>query len=227
MKNSDQQIWAYIHNELSPANRLQFEQELHVNPELKNALEERQETDLLLKKSISFSANHQAVANELLAEWETEYPEFNKRVPTTHNKIIAFSLPLATAAAVLFLLMLQPWNTGMINWQKTAYGSAPQLRDQSTSATFYSRSTLKNISSQLQSSIESDLSPKMDDHSHWKLKIHLQELANGALLIEVSGYPKNNRDHSTIWNMSSSSLEQFESELPEFSKRIAEEITHR
>jgi hypothetical protein len=226
MNTFENQVWAYLHNELPSEKREAFESELTTNPELKKKLEAQRSTDLIFKAAYSHADEHD-LASELQKEWEAEHPEYQDR-PKSGKKIIPFSRPLATAAAVAAVLMLlQPWDRGLINWESTSYGSPPQLRGEAASQPHYSKKELKQIASMLQERIDATLTAPNIPLTKWTLSIHLQDMAKGSLIIEVSGFPEKHTEQERIWNASYDNKEQAMNEIESFSRQIANEISVR
>jgi len=162
MKDFTDQIWAYLHNELSPEQRVKFDEELEKNSGLRERLEERQVThqelnDLFLSANNEERCDDQMV-EQLLYEWEEEHSHFAESLPKNlqHN-IIRFILPLAAAAAVVAVLVALPLEKGSIHWERTTYGETPQVRGQTDIAPQYSRSELKREILELQSCTETAL----------------------------------------------------------------------
>lgn len=228
MNDSTDQIWAYIHNELSPEKRKGFEQALNNDPLLREALDACRITHGELKNVLPLlegeNVGDDQLEKKLLAEWEATHPEYAENpARKPRRKILYFSLPLTAAAAaiIVFTLSLQ---TGPIHWQRTAYGTAPQLRGQSGTEPHYTRAELKQINHELREAIESHLERLAELPEPWNLKIHLQELANGTLAAEVAGHPRSNPDSSRFWNISFRNLETFRQNIPRFGRQVAEDI---
>jgi len=225
MKDSSNQIWAYIHNELPPDKKEHFEQVLQSDPLLREALQACRQTHRELESVLPMldeEVDDTQLEKQLLDEWEAAHPE-HAETPThkPHRKIIYLSAPLAAAAAATFLLLALPQKP--IHWQRTAYGTAPQLRGQSNAESHYTRTELKQINRELQIGIETHLKQRPESSKPLKLKIHIQELLNGALVVEISEHP----EESNVWNQSFQNLEIFRTEIPRFGKRIADELADR
>lgn len=229
MTTHSDQIWAYLHNELAPEEKNRFEQALHSDPRLREALDACRETHRELESVLPLLDGEDTAANEqleerLLAEWEAEHPEYAETpVRRPHRKILYFSLPLAAAAAAIILLSLS-LQTKPIHWQRTAYGTAPQLRGQSGMQPHYTRTELKQINRELQKAIETHLEQFPVLSEPWKLRIYLQELAHGALSVEISGHPRAEPNLSTHWNKSFQSLEIFRESIPMLGKQVADDL---
>jgi anti-sigma factor RsiW len=210
------QIWDYLHNELSPEDKERFEQALQNDPSLQKALEEHHSTHQALTELGNTPLSDEQLTDKLMAEWAAEHPEYAETpAPRTGRKILYISAPVAAAAAaVIFLFSL---SSGPIDWQRTLYGSAPQLRDGSSVQPFYSRSELKQVANELQDAVEADSNPS----GKWLLGIVLQELADGALAVEVSG---RSDTASNVWKKTFQSLENFRENIPMFGKQIADEL---
>lgn len=216
------QLWAYLHNELAPEEKMIFEQAVQSNPVLHQKLNEYRATHEQLKNILPL-LNDEKISDEhleeaLLTEWESEHPEYAERPARKPlGKILRFTLPLAAAAAAAILLALP---SASIHWQKTIYGSAPQLRGQPIAKTHYTRAELKQASRELQNAVnEACRQPE-----RWNLQISLQELADGALAVEVSGHLRGNSGVSKIWNKNFQGLEPFRQEIPRFGKQIADDL---
>ncbi len=229
MTTHSEQIWAYLHNELAPEEKDRFEQALHSDPHLREALDACRETHQELESILPLLDGEDAAADDqleerLLAEWEAEHPEYAETpIRRPRRKILYFSLPLAAAAAAVILLSLS-LQTKPIHWQRTAYGTAPQLRGQPEMQPHYTRTELKQINRELQKAIEIHIEqlPVLPDP--WKLKIYLQELANGALSVEISGHPRADPVQSTQWNRGFQSLEIFRESIPLLGKQVADDL---
>jgi hypothetical protein len=212
MTSPSDQIWAYLHDELSPEDRQQFEQAVDSDPALKVELEESRNTHDILKTLLPHGElNQEELTNQLLAQWETEHPEFAQEPEIRSKpKILRFAAPLAAAAAVIILLALP---SGPIDWQRTLYGSAPQLRGEPATQPHYTRSDLKQAVRELQDAIEESF----DGSGTPSLQISIQELADGALAVEIIGTSRH-------WNESFQSLETFRRNVPTFGKQIADDL---
>lgn len=213
MNNLQDQIWAYLHDELSPEKRDRFEQALTDDPALREALAERRATHELLEQ-----AGQEPLEAELLAEWEAEHPEFREAPKRSRGRIIRFSLPLAAAAAAAILLIALPQDP--IRWQRTSYGAAPQLRGASGAPAHYRRGELKPAARELQEAIEQRIDPTLS----WKLQLHLQELAGGALAVEISGHPRSAPDSPETWSWNFQSLDDFRETIPAMAQQVASDL---
>ncbi|MFC1468180.1 hypothetical protein ACFLQY_05825 [Verrucomicrobiota bacterium] len=225
MKNTDSQIWAYLHDELAQEQRQQFEATLENSGELRQALEERQSTHKELQALLPLLEDEDTrTAEALLAEWETEHPKYQEQPP--RKKIIKFPL-LAAAAAALVMLVMQPWSQGPIDWQRTAIGAAPQLRGESGVHGHYSSGKLRQAARDLQEATETRLMELTDTPAAWRLQIAMQELAEGALDVEVSGHPRSQPEQTEIWSRTFVSLPAFREGTGSFAHQIAEDIGRR
>jgi hypothetical protein len=175
----------------------------------------KQLTSLLPILNSSASPNRRLEKN-LLAEWEDEYPEYAE---TSHGKpqrkILRFTLPLAAVAAAAAILLALP--SPSIHWQRTLYGSAPQLRGRPAVPPHYTRTDLKQVSRELQDVINK----ASQQAERWSLKISLQELADGALAVEISGHTPT---VSKVWNQNFQGLENFRQNIPKFGKQITDDL---
>lgn len=226
MKNVDSKIWAYLHNELSAEERQQFEQALTDCPELQQALEERKATHAELNEILPLlHAEDEQLEQELLAEWEAEHPEYQK--PPKRKRTIKFPLLALAAAAAALMLVMHPWAQGPIDWQRTALGSAPQLRGATGSQGYYSAAELKQAARDLQVAAETRLLELSEKPAKWTLKISMQELANGLVAIEVSGHPQRQPNRAEIWGRTFDSLESLREHTNTFAGQIAEDIVSR
>ncbi|MCF7817099.1 MAG: hypothetical protein K9M54_04390 [Kiritimatiellales bacterium] len=226
MTSPADQIWAYLHNELAPEQKERFEQALQNDPGLRDALEECQATHTELASLLPLldtaGESDDQLEERLLAEWETEHPEYAERsVQTPRRNILRFTLPLAAAAAAALILLALPWNPGPVRWQRTAYGTAPQLRGQPAEQPHYTRAELKQTSRELQEAIESRLA---DAPGRWVLQISLQELAAGSLSVEISGHPRADANRSSHWSQSFQTLELFRANIPLLGKQVADDL---
>jgi len=230
-------IWAYLHSELTPAEKELFEQTVQNNPSLRQEFDEcqsthRQLTDLLPDQN-SVEISNKRLEAKLLAEWQAEHPEYAEtRREKPCGNILRFTLPLAAVAAAVAILLALP--SPSIHWQRTVYGSAPQLRGQTATPPHYTRTDLKQVSRELQDAINE----ASRQSQGWNLKISLQELADGALAVEVaglpqceSGFPKVWKNEarctavsSRVWNKNFQGLENFRQNIPRFGKQIADDL---
>lgn len=223
MKDPANWIWAYLHNELSAEETALFEQALKNNDALRQELDECRAThkslETLLPEFDTATTSHQKLEETLLAEWEAEHPEYAEKpaADKPRAKILRFALPLAAAAAAVILFALP---SPSIRWQSTVYGDAPQLRGVIGAQPYYTRDDLKQISRDLQNAVEAAGKPPV----HWTLQISLQELAEGALEVEVSGHPRGTSGPSRVWNKNFQTLETFRRNLPMFGKQIASDL---
>ncbi|QHI69068.1 anti-sigma factor family protein [Tichowtungia aerotolerans] len=222
MTSPSKQIWAYLHRELSDTEKSQFEQALQEDSDLRQAYEEQMSTHAalgeLLTPSVEEILSEEELTEKLIAEWAAEHPEqLEDRTPKTRRKILPFALPLAAAAALVILFALP---SGPIRWQSTVYGSAPRLRGDSAEQSRYTKAQFKQAVGELQKTVESSC----DASKKWTLRIYLQELADGALGIEVTGHSHHNTGLSKVWEKSFQSLENFREEVPRFGKQIANEL---
>ncbi len=207
MNDFNKEIWAYLHDELAPEKRERFEQALAGDPALREALAERQATHQQLE-----AIGQEQLEAELLAEWEAAHPQFREPASHPHGRIIRFILPLAAAAAAVILLTALP--RGPVHWQRTDYGSIPQLRGAALEAR-YTRNDFKQLASELQRAVEQRVNPASD----CSLRIHLQELTDGALTIEING-----RAQYPTWYWSFQSLDAAHKAVPEMAQQIAAEL---
>lgn len=217
-------IWAYLHNELAPEDKTRFEEALQNDATLRAALDEYRATHTRLKDLMphidEVALDNQKLEESLLAEWESEHPEYAETsADQPRRKILRFALPLAAAAAAAILLFALP--SDPIRWQRTLYGSSPQLRGQSAAQPRYTQSDLNPAVDQLQKIISN--TGQLTEQ--WNLQVSLQELADGALSVEVAGQPRRNRGFSRVWNENFQTLEDFRQKLPRFGKQIADDLT--
>lgn len=222
MNDYKEQVWAYLHNELPPETRAAFEQAVIDDPGLREILEECRKTHMELE----LLADHQ-MEERLLAEWESEHPKYREKRKSQLNRILRFSLPLLAAAATVLLLFALPLSQGPVQWQRTVYGPPPQLRGQAGSQPHYSRAELKQVDMALRNTIESSLAKLSNPPSRWKLKIQLQELANGFLVVEISGYPRGSPEQTRNWSETFEGLDHVAAEAPFLGRRIAEDLAER
>lgn len=149
MKDVKDQVWAYLHNELTPEERTRFEQALAVDSSLRETLEECR----TMHRELNMLGDRQ-LEEHLLAEWESEHPEFREPRSRSRLRIIRFMLPLAAAAALLVIFVL-PRQEGPVRWQRTIYGAAPQLRGESSGAQpHYTHQELQHVSQTLKETVE-------------------------------------------------------------------------
>ena len=156
MTTPSNQIWAYLHNELPAEQKKQFEHALQNDPHLRDMFENIQlihkQLEHLIPLLENSEMNDEELVTKLINDWEIESPEYAeppKKALT--SKLIYFALPLAAAAAAITILFSLPF--GSIHWQRTIYGTAPQLRGGPTIQSSYTRSELKQISHDLQLAI--------------------------------------------------------------------------
>jgi hypothetical protein len=218
MKNSEDQIWRYLHNELPPEDRQHFERTAAEDPDLQQELEECR----IMHQNLEYLGDHQ-LQETLLAEWESEHPQYRE----TENKkefrsrIIRLSIPLAAAAA-LVLLLANPLHQGPVDWERTVYGPAPQLRGPSEAQPIFSRADLKQVNRDLRRVVEKHLVDSA--RKNWKLQIQFQEFADGYLLIEVSGHPKGNPERDLQWDRTFQGKVHLQNKVAEFAKLIADDL---
>ncbi|MBL7017194.1 MAG: hypothetical protein ISR84_06525 [Kiritimatiellales bacterium] len=219
-------IWATLHNELTPKDREQFEQARQEDPALNDALEECRATHQVLAELGREALSDEQLADKLMAEWAAEHPEYAES--PARRRTLRFALPLAAAAALVLLLTLP---AGPIRWQRTLYGNTPQLRGEPAAQAGYARADLKQAARELQDAVEAFGDPA----EKWTLQITLQELADGALDVEVSGSRRENSNawknsgakappSSNAWKKSFQSLENFRQNIPRFGKQIADAL---
>lgn len=208
-------IWAYLQNELSPDEAARFERALTEDSALREAFKERRATHEELAKLDQEVLSDEQLEEQLLAEWVAEHPEYAEKTnPRTRRNILRFSIPLAAAAAIVILLA-RP--SDPIRWQRTVYGSAPQLRGEPAAQPQYTRADLKLAARKLQDAVNSTCNPP----DKWTLQIHLQELAGGALAVEVSG---RSRETSKVWTENFQSLETFHQNVPRVGNQIVDDL---
>ncbi|NLX24366.1 MAG: hypothetical protein GXY61_00170 [Lentisphaerae bacterium] len=147
MDHFHDQIWAYLHNELPSNKRAPFEQAAEQDPSLKQEIDACKAVHHVLE-----DWGDHLLEKELLAEWESEHPEYQETVGR-RNRVIRLLIPVAAAAALVLGLTL-PLHRGRINWERTVYGSAPQLRGESSTQPVYSRDDLKQTSRDLREAVE-------------------------------------------------------------------------
>jgi len=238
MTTPSDQIWAYLHDELSPEEKVLFEQALQKDPGLREKLDECLITHNELKDLLPLPAKEagssDALAEKRLSEWEEDHPEYAEtNTHETPRNILRLSLPLAAAAALVLLLTL-PWNPSPTHWQRTAYGSAPQLRGEPIVQPLYTRAQLRQCGRELQDAVDA----VSQQPEQWTLKLYLQELTNGALSVEVSGSRrgfskgwKNKgvkaQPSSKVWKESFQGLEDFHQNVPRFGKQIADDLARQ
>ncbi len=229
MNPHEDQIWAYLHNELSPEDIAAFELALENDAELREALEARRlihgDLEHLLPILTQDDAEDNVLEAQLLEEWEAEHPEF--REPDTAqqrepNRVIRLLIPLAAAAVILLVAM--PLRPSPIDWERTIFGAAPQLRGQLNIQAHYSSSELKGIERALRLAIETEIKQLPEPAEPWQLKIQIQELAAGAIMIELSGHPADRPDESRIWTLNFPELETCIAGLPAVGKQVAGEL---
>lgn len=215
------QIWPYLHGELSEEERMEFVEALKNDEVLQQALEERQATHALLNEAAKETDN-EALVDVLLDKWESEHPEFSEKPSYSRTKIIKLGIPLATAAAAAFVLISAPWRP--IHWEKTVYGENPLFRNGLKADFIYSRSDLKRTSKLIRRTIESELTRQGLLDAKWSFKLHLQEVNEGMVLVEISGHPEDDADAPLIWKRDFQSLEILQENIPQLATEIADDI---
>ncbi|MGE4489627.1 MAG: anti-sigma factor [Kiritimatiellales bacterium] len=228
MKDPADRIWAYLHNELSAEEKAAFRRVLKNDPALRQAVEHSRAVDSELKALLPAFDKEIPVDNLedlLLTAWDEEHPEYGDDAPPARSsrRILYFAAPLAAAAALALIVSL-PMQTGPIHWQRIVTGTAPQLRGTEQNTLFYTPADLKQLGSTLSQAIDNAYPDRGKSVTDWVLQIHLQELAEGALTVEVSGYPSSDPARSRVWNESFQTLENFRTEVPTFGKRIADDL---
>ena len=225
MKDPADNIWAYLHGELSPTDRHRFEQALEADAELRANLEACQSTHRDLEELLPLRECNDTTAERLeqslLVAWEAEHPEFKEAPVRSSSRIIRLGFPLAAAAAAMFLLLALPHNNSPIQWERTFYGDTPQLRGQLSLESGYARSDLRQAGRELRQAIESQYNASGDNATSWYLRMAFQEVADGQLMVEVSGRQINEPPDVLTWNGDFPSLEQFHQQIPAFGSRIA------
>ncbi|MEN7972678.1 MAG: hypothetical protein ABFR47_02465 [Verrucomicrobiota bacterium] len=229
MSDPTKQIWAYLHNELSPEDRERFEQELLNDPGLHEALEAcrqtHQDLESILPQLEGEDESDDKLVEGLIAEWESEHPEHaEKPVREPRRKILYFSLPLAAAAAAVFLLLALPRHSGPVQWQRTTYGTTPQLRGQPGAEPHYTRSELEQVGREMQNAVETRLATLSSPTKPWMLQVQFQELSKGALTLEVSGHPRQSPDDIRAWRLSLDSLDSIRENIPRLGRQVAEDL---
>lgn len=222
MNDSKDRVWAYLHSEMPQAEKLRFEQSLAYDSDLRKTLEECQ----TLHQELGLLGDDLA-EERLLDEWESEHPEFREKPKYPHNRILRFSLTLAAAAAAIVLLLALPLNQGPVRWQHTSYGSPPQLRGEAGEEPRYSRTELKKVNRDLQENIESGIAELPAPTKPWKLRIHLQELANGYLAVEIFGHPRDNPEEQRHWNETFQGRADFDAKVPGFAQGVVDDMAER
>ncbi len=238
MKDPANWIWAYLHNELAPKEKALFEQTLFNDPDFRRKFDECRSTHEQLRAHLPHLAesapSNRVLGSLLLAQWEAEHPEYAEADPVEppHRKILHFALPLAAAAAAAVLLLALPYPS--IHWQHTVCGAAPQLRGETSAAPHYTPTQLKRAARELQDTVNA----AGPFPSPWSLKVSLQELVDGALIVEVDGHLresvfsrvwKTNASldalASRVWNKNFQTLENFRQNMPTFGKQIADDLS--
>lgn len=217
MDSFHDQIWAYLHNELPPEKRAPFEQAAEQDPSLKQEIDACRAVHHDLE-----DWGDQLLEKELLAEWESEHPEYQEKI-RRQNRVIRLLIPVATAAALILGLTLQ-LHRGPINWEHTVYGSAPQLRGEFGIQPVYSRDDLKQTSRELREAVEKRLANHPNLSEKWTLQITLQELKDGYLVAAVYGHPKRNPESEWVWEESISGKGRLSVGLAELAERIVDDL---
>lgn len=229
MKKPSDHIWAYLHNELNDEEKNSFLQALSEDPKLNDTFRHCSKTHRELQEILPELESEEpleSIEKKLLAEWEADHPEHAGSPCPNGRRILTFGAPLAVAAALVILLSLPAANTP-IRWQRSAYGTAPQLRGQAAGTPYYSRDELEQVDRILRTSIETAYEELTDSPESWKLQIHLQEVAGGALLAEVSGQSRSESETVRIWseNFPGENFVRQKAEL--FAERIAADLAEQ
>ncbi len=230
MTDPSKHIWACLHDEMNAEEKEFFRQALADDAKLRETTEHCKATHRVLGSLLADltlpepNEGDEAVEDRLIAEWEAEHPEYAEAPRRKPGRILMFTAPLAAAAA-LFVILTLPRQTGPVLWQNTAFGTAPQLRGEPAIRAHYSRNDLKEFDRALRHSIETACLQQDSESGPWKLQISLQELAGGALSVEVSGHPLADPGASNHWNENFQEADTFRAELPTFGKQIADELT--
>lgn len=224
MKSPHDQIWRYLHNELSKEEKLTFERALETDELLRQALLERKVTDKLLHEAAT-EDNNESLIDILLEKWEAEHPAFKEGPTLSRGKMIKLGIPLATAAAAAFVLFSAPWRTGTIHWQKTIYGDGPQVRGETGTKATYSRPDLRRIAKMLRHTIEAEITGLSARNQKWNLQLHLQEVSGGNLLVEITGHPESGFGVSKVWKTDFQSLEVLQEKAYDLAQKIAADLS--
>ncbi len=222
MKHFRDQVWAYLHDELSIEERRLFERALDEDEVLRQSVAESR----TLHQDLAELGN-QNLVEHLLEEWEVEHPEYREPGKPAGRRTIRFALPLTAAAAAVLLLLSLPLHQGPVHWQKTIYGSGPQLRGELGTSLVFSRDDLSELSRVLQDAVETRIDALPTEPGPWKLRIRMQELANGYLGLEVSGYPRAEPDRLKTWDETFDGSEPVDASLQQFAERIVADMAER
>jgi len=220
-------IWAYLHNEMDAEEKEFFQQALRVDAELREEVERCRATHYELKNllpNIGNEESNEALEARLLTKWETEHPEYVEAPRRKMPRRILLYPPLLAAAATLAILLSLPVQTGPVRWQRSAYGTAPQLRGETGIRAHYTRKDLKELDRTLRQSVETACQQLDEPPEKCVLKISLQELAGGALFVEISGRPRAAPEFSKHWSKSFQGLEIFHAEVPVFGEQVAKDL---
>lgn len=106
MNPNHDRIWAYLHDELSPADRKRFERALDNDPHLLQAFLERKQNHLLLLEA---RAAAEELVDALIKKWEADHPEYIEKPASSLRTAIRLGLPLTATAAAVGLLLRYGW----------------------------------------------------------------------------------------------------------------------
>lgn len=218
-RKTEDQIWLYLHNELSADQKAEFELSLKQDPDLLAKLEDRQATHALLGTLQQTHADTDDIESSLLDEWEEEHPQYAEPHNPGKRNIIYFILPLAAAAAAVMLLTALPSGSDSVRWQKTSYGNPLELRGNGEITAVYTKSELKTVGDKLQEAIDNQLALSTNKSFQQTLGIYFQELAGGALILEIASNPES-ETAQLILSSNYTNLEKLNSDIPAIADQV-------
>jgi hypothetical protein len=248
-ENQSEKLWAFVHQELTEADRVKLAEDVEATPTLKSELAAIRAVDRQLKVLMPMvDMTEEDLEKKVLGAWEAEcgqgsqsssvpgtiiYPEFQKnRWAFSARK--ATRVVLAMAACLLIAVGVRNYTSESIQWLTPEYQSALQYRsaDGAPAQSFYSNRDLQDFSSALRTAIKKNyrgqktgLTPSLFHKStDWIMISKWQELREKSLYVQLEAYEPQHRALVKEWSQQFDNSEAFYAELDSFSTQIAREL---
>lgn len=232
-----EQIWAYLHGEMSLENRRSFEREMAASPDLKSEFESLQSLHQKLEANLPLAdaqESEEARTERYLSAIECEPSGADRaraaapaEVPFAHpEKSLArwFQMPALAAAALLLILVGVPsvLRRGEIVWLSSDLGGVPEFRGEQGGrpAAVYTDDEKRRLADDVQQGVETAYrAVGGGSRTSHRLRVKLQEFPNGALLVRVEDVTRGG-EASRAWELFCDSRADVTARLPAFGRNV-------
>lgn len=236
--------WAYVHNELGAADRVELERELLRDRDLRAAVERIRKLDAVLRDTLpALDWTEDELIDRTLAAWQESGAEqddapgrqaaersFRHDLGLIFFGSVFRRTAVAVAAAAAILLLMAPPGTpgGGLQWQQPEFIAASfRGADGAQTASGYDADTAARCFALLRDAVAAhyrDLAP--EGAGRFVLSFQLREMADRSFSVSLQARDGHGGD-AGVWTGDYSGVEAFAAEADASAKRIAADLARR